>query len=63
VVVLRRGVPADLRITWDRRTSLSGCPGQGRAAPAGTYTVAAFDGQLRSRATSFVLSGRAPAVP
>jgi hypothetical protein len=63
VVVLRRGAPAFLRVTWDRRTSLSGCPGQGRPVRAGTYTVAAFDGQLRSQATTFVLTGRGAAAP
>jgi hypothetical protein len=63
VVTLTGGVPAVLRVTWDRRTSLSGCPGQGSAARAGTYTVAAFDGPLRSHTVSFVLTGRAPAAP
>ena len=61
VVMLRRGDPAFLRVTWDRRTSLSGCPGRGAAVAAGTYTAAAFNGQLRSQATTFVLSGRGPA--
>lgn len=59
VVTMRRGVPVLLRVTWDRRTSLSGCAGQGRAVRAGTYTAAAFDGQVRSQSTSFVLSGDA----
>jgi hypothetical protein len=63
VVTLRRGDPAFLRVTWDRRTSLSGCPGQGTDAPAGTYTAAAFNGQLHSQATTFVLSGRGTAGP
>ena len=62
-VMLRRGAPAFLRITWDRRTSLSGCPGQGTGVAAGTYTAAAFNGQLRSQATAFVLSGRGAAGP
>ncbi|SRR5579871_271412 len=63
VVTLRRGTPAYLRITWDRRTSLSGCPGQGTAVNAGPYTAAAFNGQFHSRATAFVLSGRGAARP
>ena len=63
VVTLKRGAPAVLRITWDRRTPLSGCPGQGTAAEAGTYTAAAFNGQLRSQATTFVLSGQGAARP
>jgi hypothetical protein len=62
-VMLRRDAPAFLRVTWDRRTSLSGCPGQGTAARAGTYTAAAFNGQVRSQATTFVLSGRGAAGP
>jgi hypothetical protein len=63
VVMLRRGAPALLQVTWDRRTSLSGCPGQGTAVAAGTYTAAAFNGQLHSQATTFVLSGRGAARP
>jgi hypothetical protein len=63
VVMLRRGAPAFRHVTWDRRTSLSGCPGQGTAVAGGTYTAAAFHGQLHSQATTFVLSGRAPARP
>jgi hypothetical protein len=62
-VMLRRGAPAFLRITWDRRTSMSGCPGQGTAVRAGIYTAAAFNGQIRSPATAFVLSGRGAARP
>jgi len=61
VVTLRRGTPAFLRITWDRRTSLSGCSGQGTAVRPGSYTAAAFNGQFRSQATTFVLSGRGTA--
>jgi hypothetical protein len=63
VVMLRRGAPAVLRVTWDRRASLSGCPGQGTAVRAGTYTAAAFNGQIRSQSTTFVLSGRGAARP
>jgi hypothetical protein len=63
VVMLRRGAPAFLRVTWDRRTSLSGCPGRGTAVRGGTYTAAAFNGRLHSRAATFVLSGRAAAGP
>jgi hypothetical protein len=62
-VMLRRGAPAFLQITWDQRTSMSGCPGQGTAVKAGTYTVAAFNGQIRSPATAFVVSGRGAAKP
>jgi hypothetical protein len=58
VVMPRRGAPAFHRVTWDRRTSLSGCPGRGAAVKGGSYTAAAFNGRLRSRATTFVLSRR-----
>ena len=63
VVMLRRGAPAYLRVTWDQRTSLSGCPRQGRLIPAGTYSAAAFNGQLHSKTATFVLSGRGAAAP
>ena len=63
VVTLRRGVPAVLRVTWDQRTTLSGCPGHGSTVRAGTYTAAAFYDQLRSHAISFVLSGPSAASP
>lgn len=55
VVTLRRGVPAVFQVTWDRRTSISGCQGQGRLSPAGRYTAAAFEGQVRSQNMTFVL--------
>jgi hypothetical protein len=61
VVTVRRGTPAFLKVTWDRRTSMSGCPGRGTAVAPGSYTAAAFNGQLRSQATAFVLSGRGAA--
>jgi hypothetical protein len=63
VIMVRRGAPAVLRVTWDRRVSLSGCPRQGSAARAGTYTATAFYGQQHSQATTFVLSGRGAAAP
>ena len=63
VVTLRRGTPATLRITWDQRTSMSGCLGQGTVVKPGTYTAAAFNGQIHSQATTFVLSGRGAARP
>ena len=63
VVMVRRGAPAYLPVTWDRRTSLSGCPHQGNAIPAGTYTATAFYGQLHSKTVTFVLSGRGAAAP
>jgi hypothetical protein len=55
VVTLRRGVPAVFQVSWDRRTSISGCQGQGRLSRAGRYTAAAFEGQVRSQNMTFVL--------
>ncbi len=63
VITLTRGVPAVVKVTWDRRTSMSGCPGQGNAVRAGTYTAAAYYGQLHSHRITFALTGRPPAAP
>ena len=63
VATVRRGAPVFLKVSWDRRTSLSGCPGRGTAIRAGAYTVAAFNGQLHSQATAFVLSRRGASGP
>lgn len=63
VITLTRGVPAVVNITWDRRTSMTDCPGQGNAVRAGTYTAAAYYGQLHSHRITFALTGRAPAAP
>jgi hypothetical protein len=56
VVTLSRGVPAYFHVTWDRRTSISGCQGRGSLVPSGQYTVAAFDGQIRSQNVTFALA-------
>jgi hypothetical protein len=61
VITLTRGVPAVVNITWDRRTSMTDCPGQGNAVRAGTYTAAAYYGQLHSHRITFALTGRPPA--
>jgi hypothetical protein len=63
VITLTRGVPGLVQVTWDRRTSMSECPGQGSAVLPGTYTAAAYYGQLHSHPITFVLSGRGPAKP
>lgn len=63
LVVLRRGVPAFFRTTWDRRASPLGCRGHGDLAKPGTYTAVARDDHLRSQTMVFVLSGRGVAVP
>jgi hypothetical protein len=61
IATLRRGAPVFLKVTWDRRTSLSGCPGQGTVIRAGAYTAVVFNGQIHSQATTFVLSRRGAA--
>ena len=63
VFTLTRGVPALVHITWDRRSSMTDCPGQGNALRAGTYTAAAYYGQLHSHRITFAFTGRPPAVP
>ena len=60
---LTRGVPAVLRISWDRKTSAAGCRRPGQAAQPGTYTATARSGPLRSQSLIFVLAGRGIAVP
>ena len=60
---LTRGVPAVLRISWDRKTSAAGCRAPGQAAQPGTYTATARSGPLRSQSLIFVLAGRGIAVP
>ncbi len=60
---LTRGVPAVLRISWDRKTSAAGCRLPGQPARPGTYTATARSGPLRSPALIFVLAGRGIAVP
>src|SRR5215469_2151436 len=63
VITLTRGVPAVVNITWDRRSSMTDCPGQGNAVRDGTYTAAAYYGQLHSHRITFALTGRPPAAP
>ena len=63
VITLTRGVPAVVNITWDRRTSMTDCPGQGNGVRAGTYPAAAYYGQLHSHRITFALTGRPAATP
>lgn len=60
---LTRGVPAVLRVSWDRKTSAAGCRLPGQAAQPGTYTATARSGPLHSQALIFVLAGPGVAVP
>lgn len=52
---LARGVPAMVRITWNRKTSAPGCRAVHRAVRPGTYTATAYSGNLSSRAMTLVL--------
>jgi hypothetical protein len=55
MIVLVRGTPAVLRVSWDRRTSSPGCSGTSQAVPPGEYTVTAVAGRLRSKTVNLVL--------
>jgi hypothetical protein len=63
VTELARGVPAVLRISWDRKTSVPGCRLARAPALPGTYTATAYGGQLSSNTIVFVLRGAGVAVP
>ena len=60
---LTRGVPAVLRISWDRKTAGATCRPPGPAAQPGTYTAIARSGALHSQSLIFVLGGRDVTVP
>jgi len=63
VTRLVRGVPAVVRISWDRKTSAPGCRLPRKAAQPGTYTATAYSGKLLSPTLIFVLSAPGIAVP
>jgi hypothetical protein len=63
VTRLARGVPAVVRISWDRKMSAPGCRLPRKAARPGTYTATAYSGNLLSPTLIFVLSARGIAVP
>ena len=60
---LTRGVPAVLRVSWDRKTAGASCTQPGPAAGPGTYTAIARSGPLHSQSLIFVLGGRDVTVP
>jgi hypothetical protein len=62
-IVLVRGVPAVLRVSWDRRTSSPGCGGTSQAVAPGEYTVTAVAGSLRSRTVNLVLGAQGASGP
>lgn len=55
VVMLRRGVPTVVAISWSGRSSAPGCSGRTTRVSAGTYTAYAVDGALSSAPVSFRL--------
>jgi hypothetical protein len=63
ITELARGLPAVLRISWDRKTAAPGCRLARAAALPGTYTATAYSGQLSSNTMVFVLRGAGVAVP
>jgi hypothetical protein len=63
VIVLTRGVPAVLRLSWDRRTSSPGCGGARQRVPAGEYQVAAVAGPIRSATQNVVLGAQGVSGP
>ena len=63
VIVLTRGVPAVLHLSWDRRTSSAGCGGARPLVPAGEYQVAAVAGPVQSAAQHLVLGAKGASGP
>jgi hypothetical protein len=63
MIVLAQGMPAVLRVSWDRRTSSPGCGGTSHAVAPGEYTVTAVAGQLRSKTVNLVLGAQGASGP
>jgi len=63
MTVLTRGVPAVLRLSWDRRSSSPGCSGAGQLVPTGEYQAAAVARHLRSATENFVLGAQGASGP
>ena len=63
MIVLTRGVPAVLSVSWDRKTSSPGCGGTSHAAAPGEYKVTAVAGRLRSRTVNLVLGAQGASGP
>jgi hypothetical protein len=63
LVVITSGKPAALRVSWDRRTSSSGCSGSGPLVRPGEYQVGAVAGRLHSRTVNFVLGAKGVSGP
>jgi hypothetical protein len=52
---LARGVPVIVPVSWNRQTSAAACQGDGKQAPAGSYTASASDGGAASNLVRFSL--------
>ena len=63
MIVLTRGVPAVLSVSWDRKTSSPGCGGTSHAVAPGEYRVTAVAGHLRSRTVNLVLGAQGASGP
>lgn len=63
MIVLIRGMPALLRVSWDRRTSSPGCSGTSHAVAPGEYQVTAVAGPLRSKTVNLVLGAQGASGP
>jgi len=63
VVVLGRGTPAALHVSWDRRTSAPGCDGAGTLVRPGEYHVIAAAGAQHSRSVNIVLGAKGVSGP
>jgi hypothetical protein len=63
MIVLIRGMPALLRVSWDRRTSSLGCSGTSHAVAPGEYQVTAVAGPLRSKTVNLVLGAQGASGP
>ena len=63
MVVVARGKPAALSVSWDRRTSSPGCSGSGQLVRPGEYQVDAVAGRLHSRTMNFVLGAKGVSGP
>ena len=63
MIVLTRGVPAVLSVSWDRKTSSPGCGGTSHAVAPGEYQVTAVAGPLRSRTVNLVLGAQGASGP
>ncbi len=63
MVVIARGTPAVLRLSWDRKTSAPGCAGTAHLARPGEYQVTAVAGHLHSAAVNVVLGATGASGP